>query len=292
VSTEILTVRHGDTAYPRLLADDHQAPAALHYRGSLDALDAPAVAIIGTRRCTHYGRQVAAQLGRELAGAGVVVVSGLALGVDGAAHAGALAAGGAPVIGVVGSGLDVVYPRKHARLWEQVATDGLLLSEAPNGAAPEPWRFPARNRIIAALAHVVVVVESHAAGGSNHTVAAAIDRGVPVMAVPGPITSPASVGTNRLLAEGCPPVTHLDDVLVAVGLTPRRAHKQRDGRRPPGPVESQVLAAVGWTPSSMETVSLRTGLSPADVAVALNHLEADGWTRSSDGWWERLSPPQ
>ena len=290
MSTEIRTVSQGDPEYPKLLNDDHQAPRLLYYRGSLEALDAPTVAIIGTRRCTYYGRQVALQLGRGLAEAGVVVVSGLALGIDGAAHSGALAAEKAPVVGVVGSGLEVVYPRRHARLWDAVAERGLLLSEAPNRAAPEPWRFPARNRIIAALAQAVVVVESHAAGGSNHTVAAAIDRGVPVMAVPGPITSPASVGTNRLLAEGCPPVTHVDDVLVAVGLTPRQAHTQRDRRPPPGPVESQVLAAIGWSPSTLEAISLRSGLGPADVAVALNHLDADGWARSSDGWWERLAP--
>lgn len=290
MKAEIRTVSHGDPEYPKLLSDDHQAPRLLYYRGSLDALDGPTVAIIGTRRCTHYGRQVAAQFGRELAQAGVVVVSGLALGIDGAAHSGALAAKGAPVVGVVGSGLDVVYPRQHAGLWDAVATSGLLLSEAPLGAAPEPWRFPARNRIIAALAHAVVVIESHAAGGSNHTVAAAIDRGVPVMAVPGPITSPASVGTNRLLAEGCPPVTHVDDVLVSIGLTARQARKQRDRRPPPGPVESQVLAAIGWAPSTLEAISLRSGLNPAEVAVALNHLDADGWARSSDGWWERLAP--
>jgi DNA processing protein len=290
VSSEIRTVNHGDAEYPKLLLHDHQAPKQLHYRGDLAALEGVAVAIIGTRRCTHYGKQVAARFGRELAEAGVVVVSGLALGIDGAAHSGALAAGGAPVIGVVGSGLDVIYPRQHARLWDAVATSGLLLSEAPVGAAPEQWRFPARNRIIAALAHAVIVVESHAAGGSNHTVAAAIDRGVPVMAVPGPITSSASAGTNRLLAEGCPPVTHVDDVLVEVGLTPRHARKQRDRRPPPGPLESQVLAAIGWSPSTLETISLRSGLDPSQVAVALNHLESDAWARSNNGWWERLAP--
>ncbi len=292
MSGDIRTVQHGDPDYPRLLVHDHQAPRQLHYRGSLDALEGAAVAIVGTRRCTHYGKQVAAQFGRELAEAGVAVVSGLALGIDGAAHSGALAARGAPVIAVVGSGLDVVYPRQHARLWHAVAADGLLMSEAPVGAAPEPWRFPARNRIIAALAHAVVVVDSHAAGGSNHTVAAAIDRGVPVMAVPGPITSPASIGTNRLLAEGCPPATHVDDVLVAIGLTARQARKQRDGRPPPGPVESQVLAALGWSPSTLETISLRSGLNPSDVAVALTRLDADKWARSHEGWWERLAPPQ
>src|SRR5205823_12975808 len=134
----------------------------------------------------------------------------------------------APVVGVVGCGLDVIYPPRHRQLWRQVAERGALLGEAPLGARPEPWRFPARNRILAALADAVVVVESHAAGGSNHTVAAAIDRSVPVLAVPGPVTSPASQGTNRLLAEGCHPATSADDVLVAIGLTTCRRPGQGD----------------------------------------------------------------
>ncbi|MBA3654899.1 MAG: DNA-protecting protein DprA [Actinobacteria bacterium] len=287
----IHSVTLDDPDYPSLLINDHQAPAKLYYRGSLTALEGPRVAIIGTRRCTHYGRQVATQLGLELAEAGVAVVSGLALGIDGAAHTGALSVGGAPVIGVVGSGLDVVYPLRHRGLWHDVATQGLLVSEAPLGAAPEPWRFPARNRIIAALADAVVVVESHMAGGSNHTVAAAIDRSVPVLAVPGPITSSASAGSNRLLVEGCAPVTEVDDVLMAIGLEARGPRRRRDRRPPPGPAESAVLAAIGWSPSSLESISLRTGTPPAAVAVALTRLEADGWARAVDGWWERRAPP-
>src|SRR5439155_3892513 len=127
------------------------------------------------------------------------------LGIDGAAHRGALDAGadgGAPPIGVVGSGLDVIYPKAHAGLWDAVARAGVLLSEAPLGAAPEPWRFPARNRIIAALGSVVVVVESREQGGSLHTVSEASRRNVPVMAVPGPVRSAASTGTNVLPAAG------------------------------------------------------------------------------------------
>jgi DNA processing protein len=167
------------------------------------------------------------------------------------------------------------------------------LSEAPLGAPPEQWRFPARNRIIAALAQAVVIVESHAAGGSNHTVAAAIDRSVPVLAVPGPVTSSASAGTNRLLVEGCHPVTHVDDVLTAIGLEASRRSNDAPDRRPrPGASESAVLAAVGWSPTSLDGVTLRAGLAPADVAVALHRLEATGWARCVDGWWERLAPPR
>ena len=141
-------------------------PAPILFRcGRLPDPTAPAVAIVGTRRCTPTGRSVAMELGSGLAAAGVTVVSGLALGIDGAAHRGALAADGAPVVGVVGSGLDVVYPRGNRDLWEAVSSVGTLLSEAPLGAEPEGWRFPARNRLLAALADVVVVVESKRAGG-------------------------------------------------------------------------------------------------------------------------------
>jgi DNA processing protein len=284
-------VRLGDAGYPALLADDHEAPAVLYSQGSYAALDCPRVAIIGTRRCSGYGRQVATRLGRELAAAGVVVVSGLALGIDGAAHNGALAARAAPVVGVVGSGLDVVYPSYHRQLWADVAGSGLLLSEAPLGARPEAWRFPKRNRIIAALAQAVVVVESHAKGGSNHTVAAAIDRSIPVLAVPGPITSPASAGANRLIAEGCAPVTDVDDVLVAIGLHPRVDAAIGDSRPPPDALSAAVLAAVGWTPTTLEGVSGRAGVAPGDTALALTRLEADKWVRCTAGWWERLAPP-
>ncbi|MGH9178813.1 MAG: DNA-processing protein DprA, partial [Acidimicrobiales bacterium] len=257
----------------------------------------PRVGIIGTRRATGYGRDVARQLGRELAEAGVSVVSGLALGIDGAAHEGAVAGHllgrgeGAGPVGVVGSGLDVVYPRRHARLWSEVAGQGVLLSEAPLGSRPEPWRFPARNRLIAALSDVLVVVESHAAGGSMHTVRAAADRSVTVMAVPGPVRSPASAGTNRLLSEGCPPACDTRDVLVALDLE-RAARPPRPDPRPrPSGTDAAVLELLTWEAASMDRVLSQTGLSPSEVAVALAHLEQQGWARSQAGWWERSGPP-
>ncbi|MDP9402689.1 MAG: DNA-protecting protein DprA, partial [Actinomycetota bacterium] len=224
----------GHAGYPAALAGDHEAPPVLFSLGSLSALDekAPRVGIVGTRRCTGYGRDVARDFGTQLSSAGVAVVSGLALGIDGASHEGAVRAGaaGAPPIAVVGSGLDVVYPRRHASLWAQVADAGVILSEAPLGSRPEPWRFPARNRIIASLCDVLVVVESHRAGGSLHTVRSAEERGVTVMAVPGPVRSPASAGTNRLLSEGCPPACDVDDVLVALALETAGRAAGRPGR--------------------------------------------------------------
>src|SRR5688500_3225369 len=250
-------------------------------------------------------------LGRGLAAAGVAVVSGLAAGIDAAAHEGALAAHAAAVaagpgraaapIAVVGSGLDVVYPRRNRRLWGDVARTGVLLSEAPLGAAPEPWRFPLRNRIIAGLADVVVVVESHAHGGSMHTVQAAADRDVPVMAVPGSVRSPSSAGTNRLISDGVPPVLDVDDVLVALSLRSRPGaarpaspgtsdlddHPHAHPRPQLDPVAAAVLDALDWEPTTTEDVLRRTSITLGPVAAALNRLEMAGLARSRSGTWER-----
>ena len=282
-------VRGGD-GYPTALVDDHEAPPVLFARGDAAVLAARRVAIVGTRSCTHYGREVASELGRDLAGAGVAVVSGLALGVDGAAHAGVLATDGAPPIGVVGSGLDVVYPRAHTRLWARVASAGLLLSEAPLGARPEPWRFPVRNRVIAALAEVVVVVESHVRGGSLHTVEAALARDTPVMAVPGSIRSPASAFPNTLLADGCAPVRDALDVLVALGLSTVQPAAVPDHRPPPRGDEDAVLDALGWGQASLDEVVTRTGLAPGPASLALASLEGEGWIAGRGGYWERVGP--
>lgn len=289
---------HGEAGYPGVLAGDHEAPPVLFSLGSLSALneEVPRAGMIGTRRCTGYGRDVARDFGTELSSAGVGVVSGLALGIDGASHEGALRAGaaGAAPIAVVGSGLDVVYPRRHAPLWRQVAEAGVILSEAPLGCRPEPWRFPARNRIIAALCDVLVVVESHRAGGSLHTVRSAEERGVTVMAVPGPVRSPASAGTNRLISEGCPPACDVEDVLVALALETAgtgAAGRRRDARRPPTRADAEVLEALGWQAVTLEEVLVRTGLAPGPLAVALAHLEQDGWARRTGGWWERVAAP-
>lgn len=206
-----------DAAWP--FDDEPDPPVLLFHTGDLSLLELPrSLAIVGTRRCTTVGRTVAYEIGRGVARSGVGVVSGLALGVDGAAHRGALDVDGA-VIGVVGSGLDVVYPGGNRRLWDEVATRGLLLSEAPAGAKPERWRFPARNRLIASLSQGVVIVESHSRGGALLTVDEAVDRGRPVFSVPGSVLSPASDGTNELLVEGATPVRHAADVLGHLGLS-------------------------------------------------------------------------
>jgi DNA processing protein len=279
------------SGYPPALADDHEAPAVLFSQGDLSALVGPRVAIIGSRRCTRYGRDVAFDLGRSLAEAGVRIVSGLALGIDGAAHLGALAAGdgAAPPVAVVGSGLDVVYPRAHRRLWAEMADAGVLLSEAPLGAKPEPWRFPARNRILAALADVLVVVESRVGGGSHHTVKAADARGKTVLAVPGPVHSPSSAYTNELLHMGSGPARDALDVLVALELECRPPSASPAAVPPPDdPDQQALLDALGWQPASLEQLVMRTRLGPSQASVALARLELGGWVVGGGGWWEQV----
>lgn len=276
--------RHGP-AYPARLVDDPEPAEVLFSLGDPGAPAATAVAIVGTRRCTRYGLDVAEELGWSLARAGVTVVSGLALGIDAAAHRGALAAELAPPVAVVGTALDTPYPRQNASLWREVADAGLILSETPLGAATERWRFPARNRIIAGLADVTVVVESNEAGGSLYTAAQAMDRDRVVMAVPGPIRSPASVGCNRLLADGCHPVCSIDDVLEAVGFA--QADVEPAAAVEVGAEEHAVLDAIGWQPSSLDEIVRRTGQSVGAVASALEALDGRGLVARRDPFVER-----
>jgi DNA processing protein len=280
----------GRAGYPAAFEDDPDPPEVLLATGDPGALGGPRVAIVGTRRCTRYGHDMAWELGRDLAAAGVRVVSGLALGIDGAAHGGALAAGVAPPVGVVATGLDVVYPRRHESLWRRVADAGVVLSEAPLGTRPTRWRFPARNRLIAALADIVVIVESHATGGSLITAREALDRDRPVMAVPGAVRSRASEGTNSLLADGAAPVRDAGDVLVVLGLD--RGAAARAGPAPPDdPVQRAVVDALGWQPATLEHVVDRSGLAPGPAAAALAVLEQAGRVARRGLWWEQVVAP-
>ena len=284
----------GRSDYPAALRDDPQPPGVLFWRGELAVLDRPCVAIVGTRRCTSYGLDVARRLGRDLARAGIGVVSGLALGIDGAAHAGAMEALGVTTAGVAASGVDMVYPPAHARLWADVVARGVVVSETPPGQAAQAWRFPARNRILAGLSRAVVVVESHAHGGSMHTVDAAADRGIDVLVVPGPVTSPASAGTNQLLRDGRPPVRDFRDVLDELGDFRSLAPDQfpLPGMAPPAirldRKARQVLAAIEWMPTATAAIAERAALPLGVLSTTLVKLEELGLIRGSGGWWERI----
>lgn len=285
----------GDVHWPSALVTDPEPPRLLFVRGDPTLLERPGVAVVGTRRCTAGGAHIAGRFGAGLADAGLTVISGLALGIDGAAHRGALGAGGVPV-GVVGSGPDVVYPARHRVLWGDVADRGVLVGEAPLGGRPERWRFPARNRIIAALSLAVVVVESGARGGSMTTVDEAADRGVTVLAVPGSVLAEQSVGTNQLISEGTPVARDVADVLAALGVhvpagTPRLFDPAgSDAPASAGPGCS-VAAVVSAVPATVEQIAAAADVSVTDAVTALARLEATGVVRRVPGGYERVAVP-
>ena len=188
------------------------------------------------------------------------------------------------VVGVVGSGLDVVYPKRNERLWETVGSVGALLSETPPGIKPAAWRFPARNRIIAGLSDAIVVIESHERGGSLLTVDEAQLRDVPVGAIPGPITSPSAAGTNRLLADGATPILEVDDIFSMIGFTPPTAVRTQDAET----LASDLLDAMGWTPVVFEQLSQRVTLPAAQLAAEIEQLCLRGFLQRKGPWIERV----
>ncbi len=272
--TNAIVLQPGDVAWP--FANDPEPPTALIVRGDPSLVDRrPSVAIVGTRRPTGLGRAIAADLGRDLAEAGVVVVSGLALGVDVAAHRGALDVGG-PTVAVVATGVDRPYPVSHAEVWEQVAHAGAIVSEAGFGVGPSRWRFPARNRIIAALADVVVVVESQLRGGALSTASEALDRGVTVAAVPGSVRSPASDGTNALLVDGAAPVRGSGDVLDLLALS-GGGIRDRTTTAPLDLLDAEVARGG----CSVDVLVALHGGAPADALAEVSRRLGDGrWVRS------------
>lgn len=283
--------RHGDL-YPAPLRDAADAPWALIGRGNPELLDGlepfEAVTIVGARRATSYGREIARELGRELAAAGMTVVSGLAFGIDGCAHRGAL--DGGRTIAVLGCGPDVAYPASHRSLWRQICERGLVVSEFPPGAPPWRWTFPARNRIMAALAGMTVVVEAAARSGSLITMDLAADLGRDLGAVPGPVTSRTSAGPNNLLAGGACVIRDAQDVLDAM-LGP--GCKQLTRSAPAlDPQLQAVLTAVEAGESTCDAVATATGLSGSAAATALARLELLGYlTCSSVGVYSRTLLP-
>lgn len=274
-----------DGGYPGALREIPDPPPALFVDGELPAGEA--VAVVGSRKPSPGGLDVARRLGRELAGRGVCVVSGLALGIDAAAHEGALGAGGTTV-GVLGCGIDVVYPRNHARLFGEVRGAGAVVSEYYLGEPPLAWRFPARNRIIAGLARVVVVVEAAEKSGALITARHALESGRDVWAVPGPVGYPGCRGSNRLLADGAGVLWDIGEFADAVA--PRREPEAAPAEEKPPPPppglpgsEAAVLGALGFEPASADEVAQRCGLGIGEVLSALSMLELKGYAAREGG---------
>jgi DNA processing protein len=280
VVSDTLRVRRGEEAYPALLETISDPPPAVWMRGRLPA--GPGVAIVGTRRATRYGLGLARSMGAAVARAGWPVVSGLARGVDGAAHRGCLDAAGLGVA-VLGSGIDVWYPPEHQGLGQDlVRQGGAVVSEYPPGTSPEPWRFPARNRIISALSAVVVVTEAAVKGGALITARLAAEQGREVFAVPGDVSRSTSVGTNLLIRDGALPILGPEDLLEALSLvmgpSPVRAIE-------PLPLEIDVPPAG----ASVEMVVEANGGDTARILAILGRLESEGRVRIEGGEVVRIT---
>ena len=274
-------------AFPGALRTIPDCPVLLYFRGTLDWLDHPAVAIIGARTATDYGRRVATGFAAELSALGITIVSGAAYGVDAAAHRGALASGGGTVA-VLGCGIDVVYPRAHADLFRDIADSGLLLSEYPIGTKPEGFRFPARNRIISGLVQGVVVVEATERSGSLITARLALDQGREVFAVPGRIDSPKSAGTHRLIQQGAHLVHTANDILEGLawntGVTPVGAKSGTSGDESAFTAQEQkLLDSLDIYPLDIDALIRHTGLAIVEIHGLLLQLELKGLVRQLPG---------
>jgi len=277
-----------DAAYPERLRHLTDPPPVLFLRGAAELLGhRPSVTVVGARRATERARVVAERLGAALGRRGGCVVSGLALGVDGAAHTGALRAEG-PTVGVLGTGVDVSYPRSHRTLHRRIANHGLLVSEFLPSTRAAPHHFPRRNRILAALGDAVVVVEAGRRSGSLITVDHALDLGLDVWAVPGPIDSPACEGSNRLLVDGARPLVSVDDFADGV-VRGWRGEESGEARPDPVPsvsaggLERSILDALGETVVPADELARRFGVPIAEVLVVLTTLELLGEVRRMPG---------
>lgn len=276
---EISVITLEDADYPRLLAQIPAPPPVLYLKGSLTAGDATAVAIVGTRRASAYGREVTARLAAELAESGVTVVSGLARGIDGFAHQGALRAGGR-TLAVLGSGVNVIYPAEHRNLAAQIVEHGALISDYPPDRKPDAPNFPARNRIIAGLSLGTVVVEAPARSGALITCDFAADQGREVFVVPGSVLANTSVGCNRLLRDGARPVTCASDVLEDLNLGQRREQTAVQQALPITESERRLLALVTGEPQHIDEIVAAANLPIAEGAALLTMMELKGLVRN------------
>jgi DNA processing protein len=280
-----------DPRYPPLLQRLHDPPAVLYLRGRTELLERPALALVGSRRATASGRRVAERLARELSEAGWAVVSGLALGIDAAAHRGAVAGRGGTVA-VLGRGPDRAYPLAHADLFHQIARDGLLVSEFPPGIPASAHNFPRRNRVLAALCHGVVVVEAARRSGALLTVDHALDMGIEVMAVPGPADADSTEGSNALIADGAPGVNSAEDVLRHLeGHLPGGVRDRltlpgpRHGALSGGSDEERVMALLAADPCTLDLLVEQAGIPLSRVLAALSRLDlARRVRREPEGW--------
>jgi len=281
----------GDATYPNRLLEIPDPPALLYVRGRHELLNQPALAIVGSRNATAQGMRNAERFARAFSEAGLTIVSGLALGIDGAAHRGALEGSGSTVA-VLGTGIDVVYPARHAALTEEIAARGALLSEFPLGTQPAAGHFPRRNRLISGLALGCLVVEAALESGSLITARAALEQGREVFAIPGSIHSPLSKGCHALIKAGAKLVESADDVLTELsallpGSTPARVSAPLPA--PDSSEDSPLLGLMGDNPVDLESLRARSGWPAERIAAELLRLELAGRVETlAGGLFQRL----
>lgn len=308
----------GVEPYPQALAVLRDAPTILYYHGNIDCLKKPMVAMVGSRKPSQYGAQWAEKTASELSAAGVTVVSGLAIGVDGHVHQGAIHGGGS-TIAVMGSGPDVIYPQRHLGLAQMIMQDGLLLSEFMPGTEPQSRHFPSRNRIISGLSLGTVVVEAAIKSGSLITARQAAEQGREVFALPGLVTNPTSHGCHQLIREGAYLVQNTQDILQELGLTTTSVSEQAQlqfdelpipekqpriiaqataaveqpqpiAEVPVEPVEPapDLVTHIDFEATSADVIAIRSDLPMAELLPALMELELDGWVAQAPGGYQRL----
>ena len=278
----VIVMTLADPTYPEHLREIADPPPVLYLKGGLLAADRWAVAVVGTRRMTAYGRQVTERLVGELARSGVTIVSGLARGVDALAHRAALEAGGR-TLAVLGSGLDRVYPTEHAGLAREIVERGAVISEFPLGTPPDALNFPRRNRIISGLSMGTLVVEAGETSGALITADFALEQGRDVFAVPGSILSPASAGPNRLIQEGAKLVASAQDILEELNLTAVAQHEAAREALPGNETEAALLRLLSSEPLHVDELGRTSALPVAQVSSALTMMELKGLVRQVGG---------
>jgi len=278
-----------DAAYPRLLLEIPDPPPLLYATGKTELLGRPSLAVVGSRNATAQGLRDAEQFAKAFSAAGLTIVSGLALGIDAAAHRGGLAAAGS-TIAVLGTGVDVIYPRQNAPLAASIAESGLLLSEFPLGTGGAAHHFPRRNRLISGLAQGCLVIEAALASGSLITARAAADQGREVFALPGSIHSPLSKGCHALIKQGAKLVESAEDVLAELTAFRRTGYASTHAAaEPPAPPEA-LLAHMGFDPVDLDSLCVRAGLPAERVSAELLRLELAGRIAAlPGGLYQRLS---
>lgn len=283
-SLGISFVCHSDPDYPENLAAIYDPPPVIFFKGRLQTADKLSVAIVGTRKPSPYGLVVAEKLAKDLTALGITIISGMARGIDSAAHRGALASGGR-TIAVLGCGPDVVYPRENKKLMDDIINNGAVVSEFPPGTQPEAWRFPVRNRIISGLSQAILVVEAAEKSGALITADFALEQGRDVMAVPGNIVNPLSRGPHRLIKQGARLIEGAGDVLDELGMEKLFPAQTNDAgaKMKMSSEEETLYGLLSLEPVSLDELIIRSGFLPQKVMAALMYLEIKGLTRQLPG---------